>query len=445
MNPQEPRARRSRRARSLAAVAGSAVALLALAGCSGGTSGTGGEDVTLNFWTYTLKGSNPAAQEIIKKYESEHPNVKIKLSEVGGTPETASKLLAADRADEVPDVVQIEYRALPALVVAGVVRDITDDVKDVRKDVEDNVWDLNSLDGRVYGVPQDIGPMMLTYRADLFEQYGVKPPTTWDEYAQAAATIHAADPSVYIASFSASQLEFFAAHAAQAGSQWWSVDGDKWKVGIADDASLETADYWQDLVDRDLLTVEPLLTPEWNAKVNQGKILSWAAAAWAPSVIYSVAPDTAGKWASIPLPQWNAGDPSVPFLGGSTYLIPEKSKHAKEAAEFASWLGASPEGSKLLLTLDIYPGGNGGREATLTSDPPQLMPQQTDFYQTADAIIDNTTIAQTWGPNVNVAQTAFGDALNEAALNKTSFRDVYIATQDAVVADLEKSGYTVEK
>ncbi|MCI2237748.1 extracellular solute-binding protein [Kineococcus sp. TRM81007] len=423
--------------------AGGALALSACGSSGESSSAAGDGPVELAFWTYTLKSADPAAQAILDRYHELNPDVTVKLSEVGGTAETSSKLLAADRADSAPDVVQVEYRALPSLVVAGVVKDLTDDVADARSGAEPNVWSLCTLDERVYGVPQDIGPMMFTYRRDLFDQYGVAVPTTWAEYAAAAEQVHAADPSVYIASFAPTQFEFFAAHAAQAGAQWWSNDGEAWTVDLTSEESLATADFWEDLVRRDLVRVEPLLTPEWNAQVNAGKILSWAAAAWAPSVIYSVAPDTAGKWEAAPLPQWTPGDAAVPFLGGSTYLVPEKSKNAAAATAFATWLATSEEGSKLLLTLDIYPGGNGGREATLNSEPPRLMPQQTDFYRIADQVIDDTTIDVTWGPNVNVAQTAFGDALNEAALNKSSFRDVYAAAEQAITADLEKSGFTV--
>lgn len=443
-------ARDSRTTRRTAVVgAASLAALLSLAACgadaeSGAEGASSDEgDITLEFWTWSLKGTDPQAQEIIQQYEDENPGITINLSEVGGTADTSSKLLAAHRADDTPDIVQVEYRGLPSLVVAGAVRDITDDVADYADGVEQNIWDLTTLDGRVYGVPQDIGPMMFTYRADLFEEYGVEVPTTWAEYAEAAEAIQEQDPSVHIAAFAADQVEFFAAQAAQAGAEWWSTDGDSWTVGIDSEESLATAEFWQDLVDRDLVSVEPLLTPEWNAKVNDGKILSWAAAAWVPSVIYSVAPDTAGSWESAPLPQWHEGDPSVPFMGGSTYLIPERSEHPEAAAEFAAWLGASDEGSELLLSLDLYPGGSGGRAATLTQEPPALMPQQEDFYQIADEVIQNTTISVTWGPNVNLAQTTLGDAMNEAARNGTSFADAYAATQQTIVEDLEQSGYEV--
>lgn len=437
-----PALRTTARRRLFTALAVTSASTLALAGCAGSGAGND-EEVTLEFWTYSLKGGEPAAEAIIEQYEKENPGVTIKLSEVGGTADISSKLLAADRADEAPDVVQVEYRALPSLVTAGVVRDITDDVADARENADENIWALNSLGDTVYGVPQDIGPMMITYRADLLEQWDIPVPTTWAEYATAAEAVRAADPDAYIASFSATQFEFFAAHAAQAGAEWWSTDGEAWSVGFDSEESLAVADYWQDLVERDLVKVEPLLTPEWNAQVNDGKLLSWAAAAWAPSVIYSVAPDTAGMWEAAPLPQWNAGDSAVPFQGGSTYLIPEKSKHADAAVAFAKWLGATDEGSELLLTLDLYPGGNAGREATLESDPPRLMPQQADFYDLANEVVQNTTVPITWGPNVNVATSAFGDALQEAALNGGSFRDVFIATGETVRADLEKSGYTV--
>ncbi|WP_431926103.1 ABC transporter substrate-binding protein [Nonomuraea jabiensis] len=447
--PTPPRPRRHRRKLGAAALA---LALAAsLAACSSAdtpspnTAASASGPVTLQVWTWNLKGGDPEAEAIIAKYHQENPNVTIKLSEVGGTSDTASKLLAADKAGDTPDVVQLEYRAVPAMVVSGAVKDITADVASAKSGIDPNIWALTTFNNQVYGVPQDIGPMALTYRKDLFDKYGVKVPTTWAEYAKAAEQIHKKDPDAYIASFAANQLEFFAAQATQAGAQWWSTDGNAWKVGIDSEPSLKTADFWEDLVKRDLVKVEPLLTPEWNAQVNKGKILSWAAAAWAPSVIYSVAPDTAGKWETAPLPQWTPGNPAVPFLGGSAFLVPAKSKHAKEAAAFAAWLGASDEGSKLQLTLDIYPGGNAGRQATLTHEPPKLMPQQKDFYQVTDQVIKNTTIPVTWGPNVNIAQSAFGDALNKAALDKTSFRAVYQATQQAVVADLQKSGYTVTK
>ncbi|NTW40860.1 MAG: extracellular solute-binding protein, partial [Cellulomonadaceae bacterium] len=260
---------------SVLAAAALASSLAACSSASGETGTDSSDPVTLQFWTWSLKGDDARAQAVVQQYEDANPGVTIELSEVGGTADTSSKLLAAHRAGDTPDVVQVEYRGLPSLVVAGVARDITDDVASFKDGVDDNIWALTTLDGHVYGVPQDIGPMTITYRADLFAQYGVEVPTTWAEYAEAAATIHAADPTVYIATFAPAEFEFYAAQAAQAGASWWQTDGDAWTVGIDSEPSMQVADFWEDLVDRDLVKVEPLLTPEWNAEVNAGKILSW--------------------------------------------------------------------------------------------------------------------------------------------------------------------------
>jgi len=47
--------------------------------------------------------------------------------------------------------------------------------------------------------------------------------------------------------------------------------------------------------------------------------------------------------------------------------------------------------------LDLLPAGNGGRKATLTQAPPQLMPQQTDLYKIADQVIKDWNTEDAWG------------------------------------------------
>ena len=35
----------------------------------------------------------------------------------------------------------------------------------------------------IYAIPDDGGPVAMMYRKDVFDKYGLTPPTTWDEYA----------------------------------------------------------------------------------------------------------------------------------------------------------------------------------------------------------------------------------------------------------------------
>ena len=49
----------------------------------------------------------------------------------------------------------------------------------------------------VYAAPVDGGPMALIYRTDVFAKYGITPPKTWAEYAEAAAKVKAAGGPVF--------------------------------------------------------------------------------------------------------------------------------------------------------------------------------------------------------------------------------------------------------
>ncbi|MDQ0743921.1 multiple sugar transport system substrate-binding protein [Clavibacter sp. B3I6] len=426
--------------RILTSLAAVGVGALLLGGCSasgGGDSAAGGK-VTLDFWSWA-----PNTQELVDTWNEQNPDVQVKYTDAGGGRDSSAKLLTASRAGNAPDLSAVEYTTLPSLIVADVPLDITEQVADVEDAYTQGTWDQVTFDDHVFALPQDVGPMALVYRSDLLEQYGIPVPTTWAEFADAAQKVRDADPEAYIASIPADQFGFFAGVATQAGASWWDVSGSTWSVGIGDEPSLEVADYFQDLADRDLISTDPILTPEWNAKANAGKFLSWPSALWAPGVIEGVAPDTIGKWSMSPLPEWTPGEKAVAYQGGSGVIVTKGSEHPEEAAEFAKWLNASDEGAGLVLTVQNgYPAATSGQEAAAESAPPALMPQQTDYYRIA-ADISSDTIPVTWGPNVNVAETAMTDALNKAISDGTPWRDAFTSVQATVEADMTKSGFTV--
>jgi multiple sugar transport system substrate-binding protein len=152
--------------------------------------------------------------------------------------DAAAKFLTAAKAGNPPDLIQAEYQMLPSFVAADAVADLAAGTAQVKGEFGEGIWGLVTLgtDG-VYAIPQDGGPMMLYYRKDLFEKFGVKVPQTWDEYAEAARRVHKADPKVYLGTFSSKDPGSFAGLAQQVDAQWWSIQGESWKVAIDDDAT----------------------------------------------------------------------------------------------------------------------------------------------------------------------------------------------------------------
>lgn len=427
-------------------VGGALVAALAtasLVGCAAGASNTTDADgpIVLRYWSWA-----PNIGKIVDVWNASHPDVQVEVNTSVGAADIVAKLAAAKEAGTLPDVSNTTYENLPNLIVNGIAADITDAFGDYEDQIAPAAWSLTTFDGRSYAVPQGTGPQFLFYRADIFESLGLDAPTTWDEYAEAARTIHAADSSRYLSTFPANDAQLFAALSAQAGAEWWSQDSGDWSVGIDGDPSRRVADYWQGLVDEGVVTTLKTWTPEWQAAIADGTVASWLSAVWAPPLILQNAPDTEGKWAAVQIPQWNAGDSVSAALGGSATVVTTGSKHAKEAEEFAIWLNNSEEAlSAYIANASIWPANLAGRELPGLKDtiPAALVPSQTDFWELA-AETDEQSVPVTWGPNVATAYSAFGDAFGTAISSSGSFADALSTVQKAVATDMDKLGFQIK-
>jgi multiple sugar transport system substrate-binding protein len=411
-----------------------------LAGCSSGGSGDAGGNVELTFWTWATN-----IEKVVDKWNASHPDVHVTVSRQSQGDELVTKVLTAAKAGNAPDLFQAEYQALPTFVSNDVAADLSSYTKDAKSAFADGVWQQVTLgtDG-VYAIPQDSGPMMLYYRTDLFQQYGLTVPTTWDEFAQTARTLRTKTTSSYLTTFSSYDPGWFAGLAQQAGAEWWKVAGDTWTVGINDEPTRKVADYWGGLVAEGVIDDKPMYTPEWNKALGDGTLLAWPSAIWAPGVLGNVADATKGKWAMAPMPQWSAGENVTGNWGGSSTAVSAKSAHGKEAAEFAIWLNTDPEATAGLVTEGaLYPAARDAQSGPALAQPPAFMPAQKDFYAEAKTIADNAA-GWTWGPNVNVTYQAYKDAFGKAITNKTPFPDAVEEMHKSTVDDMRKTGFKVE-
>jgi multiple sugar transport system substrate-binding protein len=412
-----------------------------LAACSGGGGGgaASGGKVELSFWTWA-----PNIAQVVATWNSSHPNIHVTASQPAQGDALVTKLLTSAKAGNPPDLVQVEYQALPTLVSNSVLADISKDAGSVKSKFASGVWQEVTLGSNaVYAIPQDAGPMMLYYRSDLFTQFGLQVPRTWDEFAQTARQVRIKDPSAYLTTFSSTDPGWFAGLSQQAGARWWSTSGTNWKVSINDAATKKVADYWGGLVAEGAVDHQPMYTPQWNTALNTGALLAWPSAVWGPGVLAGNAASTQGKWAMAPLPQWSAGEQRTGAWGGSTTAVTAKSKHEAEAAQFAVWLNTDPQATSALVTTSaLYPAASAAQSGAALQNPPAFFPQQTDFYPLAKQIA-STTVGFTWGPDVNVTYSSYNDAFGKAITNKTSFSAALDQMQTATVDDMRKTGFKV--
>lgn len=428
--------------RTGALLAAGALAVGGLSACSGSSSPDDSADADGGVTTVDFWGWVPGLEDLVDEWNAGNPDIQVSFHRMTG--DDGEKVEAAVDAGAGPDLVQLSTHDLPDYVIAGRVQPITDYVSGDQSNYTPASWASVSFDGQVYGVPQGIGPSGTMYREDIFSQYGVEYPETWDEYLEAARTIHTANPDVYIANMSPTEFGQWVQEVSQAEGSWYGIDGDAWKVGLNGEESQLVAERWQTLLDEGLVTTEQMWTPEYWALVNSGKIATISYAAWFPTLLAQNAEATSGLWRVGSMPV-NAGESFQGDSGGAAVVVLKGAEDPAAAAKFAAWLNGSDDTQDALITVGgLFPSTtNGLASAALLEAQPFYGDQEIN-----EVFIDaakNTPDTWVEGPNFGTATTALTDEFSKVVTGEQTFAQALDKAQAAVIADLEARGLNVSK
>ncbi|MQS07388.1 ABC transporter substrate-binding protein [Streptomyces alkaliphilus] len=435
-------------------IGASVLALAAVTGCGGGDSGSGGaadepcapssDPVTLEYWSWV-----PGMEEAVDLWNSRNPDVRVELRTTpAGNAGTYQNMSNSLKAGNAPDLGQIEYDSLANFRLNGGLRDIgpCPGMDTAQSEFVDWTWSQVTFgaDGEdgVWAVPQDTGPMALFYRQDVFDDLGLEAPGTWDEYEAAAVTIR--DAGRYITHFPQTDPNWFTGLLWQNEATMFQRDGEAWAVTVDRPESRRVAEYWQRLIDEDLVATDlqgfsPALYKSW----NDDEVVTWISAAWGYSTIRDNAPSTAGKWAVAPMPQWEAGGQRAGNWGGSTTAVLSGSEHPAEATEFALWLNTDPEALEILNREGgLYPAATDGLDLPALGEPVDFYGGQRIFevFALASANVDT---GFTWGPTMTDTYRFLGDGTAGVLGGRTTLTDVLRETQAQSVESLRKQSLDV--
>jgi len=300
------------------------------------------------------------------------------------------------------------------------------------------------INDSVWGLPQDLGPTGQLYRTDIFEEAGVDVPGTWTEYADAAQKIKDETGS-YISDLPGNSFSPILALLWQAGARPFGFDGDQTvTIDLESETVTDVIDYWDDLIQRDLVDTAPQLDDNWYQSIASGKYASWLAAAWGPTFLQGTAADTAGLWEATPMPQWEAAAPASGNQGGSAVTVTAESDAKIAAAEFVKFLTTNEESTGSLATEQfIFPS----LKATL--DSPEVRDQELAFYngqKVNEVFADiSETVASDWQwlPYNDFASSSFKETLGAAITEKRDLRAALEDWKDELVEYGESQGFTV--
>ncbi|HJP79250.1 MAG TPA: extracellular solute-binding protein [Pseudonocardiaceae bacterium] len=389
--------------------------------------------VTLQYWDAVS-----SMDQVVALWNKQHPNVQVQTKNISN--DQYGTLGNALKAGTAPDLAQVGYDELPDLRTQDAFVDASSCAAAVaaKSKFVPWTWSQTSFGGTgVFAIPQDTGPMALYVRSDIFSQYGLSIPKTWDEYAQDAQKLHAADPNLDITFFDPNNAEFFNGLLWQAKANMYSYSADKWHVTVDSAQSKQVAQYWQNLINAKQVRTDlaHASTPMY-AAYQHNQLATYIGAAWGYSMLRDNLPDQSGKWTVVPLPTWDGSAASGDW-GGSSVAFMKGSQHLYEATEFNLWLNTDPQALALENSLGgLYPAATAGLKLPALTQGVPFYGNQKIFDVFADSSNHIDTSFE-WGPTQKTVNLALQDAMAKAAAGTGTLSDALATAQSTALSSMK--------
>ena len=331
----------------LAAMLCVAMAATSLVGCGG--SGDSGKDtdtakssekgsdeekVELTIWE-TSRNKDDWYTSMEKKFLEEHPNITLNKVVKEGDP--GNEFYQAVAYGTAPDLVNCSFTMMDSYITSGILEPLnqyTDEWDEWGNFTKEYV-DMFTKDGKVYGVPNQVAPMLFGYNKALFEEAGIKePPKTWDEAVEVAKKIN--DPDNQVAGYATLAAEwtewFFQYYVWQAGGDLTKENEDGTaELTFTDPAVIKAAEYYQKLKSEGVLQSD--LTLKFSDLVTNfglGKIgmMPFAGDWVSEAITKGIDPDDIG----LCLPPAGPSGKQTTAIGGDCWVINAKADQAKKDA-----------------------------------------------------------------------------------------------------------------
>jgi multiple sugar transport system substrate-binding protein len=163
------------------------------AGGNGGAS-YNGPNVTLKFWNGFTGADGVGIKQIVDDFNSKNPKIKVEMN-VYQWADFFQKLPAAVASGNGPNVAAMHVDDIGTAAAQNTIvpiQDIADALKLQESDFSPIVWKGGLYQGKRYGIPLDIHPLVMYWNKTVFKKAGLdpeKPPTTKDDFESALETM----------------------------------------------------------------------------------------------------------------------------------------------------------------------------------------------------------------------------------------------------------------
>lgn len=374
------------------------------------------EKTKIRFASWDVAEDFDVQQKLVDEFNSQHNDIEVVLEAYGKDFDT--KISAGMGSKDAPDVMYMWNYPAYSNGLEPLDSYIEKEGEDFKKNYYSALWDYNSIDNKIYGMPVGFTTHALFYNKDLFEKAGVSLPTenyTWDDLRAAAKTITEKTEAKGFAFQMKPDPYDFEMYLWSNNSAYCDDKG-KMSGKINSPESEAVFKMFQDMAKEEIAAVtEGNGTDEFRA----GQVAMYIYGSWS---INSLNEDKM-NYGITKLPSFGAGS-SVSILSSSGVAMSKDSKNKEAAWEFMKfWTGEKANKARIGLELPVL-------ETVIQSE--KIMEDQTyaPFYKMLEQSSGHTPasfIMENWSEVSENLSLSF-----EEMFNPSSYADVKETLEQAV-------------
>ena len=360
---------------------------------------------TIRFASWDTADDVDAQQKMVDKFNEEHPDIQVVLEAYGSDFDT--KISASMGSGDAPDVMYMWNYPAYHEGLEPLDSYIEKEGEEYKKNFYSTLWNYNSYDGQIYGLPVGFTTHCVYYNKDLFEKAGVEEPKdgwTWEDLEEKAKKINEAT-GVKGFSFSMKPDPYdYEMYLWSNGTAYCDKEG-KMEGYINSDKALETYKMFQDMAkDGYAVATEKSGSDEFES----GQTAMFVYGAWAVKK-YTEAGVNFGL---AKLPSFGT-EKSASILSSSGVAIAKSSKNKEAAWEFVKYW-TDDENNKSRIGTE-FPVLVSVVESEKILDKPEYAPfyamlDQSGEYTPASFIMDK------WSEVSEKLELAFEEMYNPSSL-----------------------------
>lgn len=276
------------------------------------------------FWTLQMNDFSDYMQNVIKEFEEQNPDIKIKWIDVPFS-EGEKRTLASVLSDNPPDLINLNPDFSATLAQKGTLYEIPTDAV---HEFNDEIIDSLKYNNKLYSIPWYATSAITIYNKDLIKKAGMKIPQTYEEL-KLSAPIVREKTNAYIFLPNITENDTMLKILNKYGiNSYKNINSEK---------SKEVFELFKEMYQQNLIPKESITQTHREAleKYMSGNIVLFQAGANFLNMIKENAPSTYAMTDVAPQLTGELGQYDFSLMN---FVIPLRAKHKNEALKFALFL-----------------------------------------------------------------------------------------------------------